>query len=43
MLMRKLAPHDHFAPSLHDYYIANKDGDIESDDQNVYKSTDNDF
>ena len=41
MLMRKLAPH--FALSWYDYYITNKDGDIENDDQNIYKSTDNDF
>ena len=39
--MRKLAPH--FASSWHDYYITNKDCYIRSDDQNVYKLTDNDF
>ena len=41
MLMRKFTPH--FAPIWHDYYITNKDFYIKSDDQNVYKSTDNDF
>ena len=41
MLMRKRA--SHFAPSWHGYYITNKDCYTKSDDQNVYKSTDNDF
>ena len=43
MFMGKLAPY--FAPvaSWHGYYITNKDYYIKSDDQNVYKSTDNDF
>ena len=31
----------HFAPSWHDYYITNEDCYIKNDDQNVYKSTDN--
>ena len=39
--MRKLVPH--FAPSWHGYYITNKDCNIKSDDQNVFKSTNNDF
>ena len=41
MLMRKLTPH--FTPSWHDYYIINEVSYIKGDDQNVYKSTDNDF
>ena len=39
MLMRKLVPH--FAPSWDDNCITNIL--YKSDDQNVYKSTDNDF
>ena len=43
MLMRKLALH--FVPSWHDYYISQLKIVIQlkSDDQNVYKSIDNDF
>ena len=41
MLMRKLVPH--FASNCHDYYITNKDCYRKSDDQNIYKLTDNDY
>ena len=41
ILMRKLEPA--FAPSWHGYYITNIDCYITTDDQNVYKSTDNNF
>ena len=40
MLMRKLV--SHFASNCHDYYITNEDCYRKSDDQNIFKLTDND-